>query len=741
MTFLSNGSAWGGFSGLVNFVIVFRLSAAFSTYWSAYSITTAMLGDWSGAAASVVAFCRNSKVEDRVVQDFLQTAVRLFSMLSACALQELSPREYAKVWGLQTIDPGCIDVKSLAALDGSRMRVDLCYHWIQQLLVDHQASGVLAAPAPIVGRCFAELGSGMGKFGDAKKHATTQFNFCYAQATKWLLIIYSMLTPLMMVQWSDWVFGAFAFTFLQLFFIWALDMITVILESPFESSNPNSIDMFVLQRNMNSALLLLLDPVTRAGPPTLEKNAAVKGVATWHHPNVWVRDFENLQKRDTVHKAALKIEGWQIQDGNSMKKNTPLETAVQVVEADPKRKSTCANCCRCCWGTPRQSEIAVCGRYITKRFGIIDGDLTAVLPVGIFSDRFLVAVPPTCCQLDGKNNQLQLQTKSGSPSTVIIKAIAIQDRHMLHTEAPSHWAPGDYQEFSYEYTDLVKAVYNSRQTRDSIPLSKVTKQAEMTADEEIEDAKAADRKSVGIEEMMTLKSYEVFVTQIVERCGVDRTIAEKEWFRRKAMPDKYDHGRDDKGSVTIELDIEKFMESRHNKQKKLEDSMASLDAAQSVGIIVDLEAAIDRVTNELPVFLEEERDKAKANIVAAETLLGEWRALDEALQKAFESDDISQLRVTLQDADKFGLKGERRESAARRLARVELSDAIASKDTARLKTAIALATGLGVEEGKEEAQAMLEHMTHEEFTVSGAGRVASSYTALIPGVANVENEV
>lgn len=66
--FLTDGTPWSGFSGFVSFVIVFRLSAAYSTYWSAYSMANAFLGDWSGAAASAVAMCRGSKASEEEVE-------------------------------------------------------------------------------------------------------------------------------------------------------------------------------------------------------------------------------------------------------------------------------------------------------------------------------------------------------------------------------------------------------------------------------------------------------------------------------------------------------------------------------------------------------------------------------------------------------------------------------------------------------------------------------------------------
>merc|ERR1711971_225873 len=230
------------------------------------------------------------------------------------------------------------DSKSLAILDGSSNRVDLCYHWIQQMVVDGQASGTIAAPPPIVGRVLGELCAGMSKFGNAKKHAIEQFPLPYAQATAWLLILYSTMLPMMMVQWSDWISGAFVFTFLQLFFIWALHSITIILERPFDTSNANHIDVFSLQRHMNEALLLLLNPETVAGPPMLQKHVSkADSDARAERSNRWPKQYNDLHKRDTVHKAALKKEGWHIKDESLSQSR--LDYSDEISERSASRSS------------------------------------------------------------------------------------------------------------------------------------------------------------------------------------------------------------------------------------------------------------------------------------------------------------------------------------------------------------------------------------------------------------------
>eukprot|EP00927_Polykrikos_kofoidii_P019521 TRINITY_DN19136_c0_g2_i1.p1 TRINITY_DN19136_c0_g2~~TRINITY_DN19136_c0_g2_i1.p1 ORF type:complete len:863 (+),score=176.51 TRINITY_DN19136_c0_g2_i1:52-2640(+) len=684
MAFVKSGPAWAGFNTLVNFVVVFRLSAAYSKFWSAYTTTAAMLGDWCCSATSVVSFCRQSTVDDQDLESFLQTIVRLFSMLSACALQELSPRQYLKICGLQTLDAGSIDATSLKALDGSPMRVELCYYWILQLFVDNQASGVIAAPPPIVSRCFAELQAGMGKFLDAKRHAQTQFNFPYAQSTRWLIIFYSGFMPLMMVQWSDWVSGAFAFTFLQLFFIWALYMITVILESPFDTSNPNSIDTFVLQRRVNSSLLLLLDPQTRSRPPVLEKSAD-KSKPRQPKRKKWMQDFAQMQKGDTIHKAALLVDGWQLVDDKVLSTGGQAEAFVDL-EAGSNLKSKCVRCCICCSSEAvKPSEIAISGRYCKKRFGIIDGDKTAVIPVCIRGDKLFVAVPFQCSQPKGASKLLEVETKSGSTSTVLIKAVSIQDRHKFHKQRAVKWSPGEYKDFAFEYQNLVSAVYSSKILGSSMPSSKVSMEEEIICDEEMDDAKAADKQAIGINAMVMLMSREVFCSHL-EKCGLSRDAAEKEWSRRKGLPRTYNQGHDADGNVTIELNVDLFKQECMNKKQRFKDSMDLLETAQNSGKLLDLEATVKMAAAELPRLLQEDSDLAMEELQRAESILAEWRALEKALDIACEERNVACLRLALQNAKSASLKSDSRAAAQELLRQLEMEEAQTTKNRAVLIT-------------------------------------------------------
>ncbi|CAJ1338376.1 unnamed protein product, partial [Effrenium voratum] len=632
--FLSDGTPWGGFSGFVSFVIVFRLSAAYATYWSAYTTANAFLGDWSGSAASAVSFCRGSKRSDEEVEVFLHKVIRLFSMLSACALQELSPRKSHQVWGLLTLNAGGIDEKSLALLDGSDQRVDLCYHWIQQTVVDAQNGSLFGAGAPLVARILAELSSGMGKFGDAKKHATTQFNFPYAQTCKWLLILYSALMPMMMVRWSDWASGAFIFTFVQLFFIWTLEAITIILENPFDTSNPNCIDIFQFQLGMNSSLLLLLNPRIREGPPGLAESALTGDMSG---------NYESLQKRDTVHKAILKKEGWQLADE-------------QELGADGEANSKC----RCCQGQPLPKEIARSASYCCIRYGIIDDQKTAAIAVGVFGEDLIIVVPPMSRKLRS-SALIRVQSVNGRATKVGVKKIAIQDRHKLHKE--HHWHSDDFEKFLFEYQDLAAAVYRAGPGIMSLPVSSVRRQEELAVEKHILEAKNADKEGLGIDQLNTLLTFEDFTARLVEEAGVTKAEADMEWNRRKNLPSEYEQEVDPQGRLVIELHMGRFKQRLAEAKKKeelrawnLANAREQIAAALQNGRVHFLEKAIQAAEVDTTMS-DEELAEAKARLAA-------WRKVDGELQEAIAVRKEAVVRKALDEADAAGLKNSNCDTAA-----------------------------------------------------------------------------
>eukprot|EP00929_Paragymnodinium_shiwhaense_P043155 TRINITY_DN22231_c0_g1_i1.p1 TRINITY_DN22231_c0_g1~~TRINITY_DN22231_c0_g1_i1.p1 ORF type:complete len:940 (-),score=241.92 TRINITY_DN22231_c0_g1_i1:303-3122(-) len=461
--------AWGGFNFLVGFVIVFRTSQAYGRFWDALNDTHKMLAEWFDAASCIAAFTRfNEEAESRDVEIFMHKMMRLFSMLSASALQELSDIGEHKVWGLETLDSSAIDIDSISSLDRSRCRVELLYQWIQQSIVEDLARGVLkTVPPPVAGRCFSELSAGMTKFQDAMKHAKVPFPFPYAQTTTVLLIFHWVLTPIVMVQWSGWTSGATVFTFVQVFTLWSLNAIAQGFEKPFMGQD-NDIDPIPLQEWMNTQLINLMEPRTRR-TPTID-------------PATFL-DVEVLRKRDTIHRSALLGEGWELK---SLK-----ATPSMLYDMDEEFKFRlcgwfckcccrlwccfCSNTCqrRCCWCLRRRSEetrakVAVSMRYSQKRYGVVDGKRTAVLTVGIFKNEIVVALPvgPEM----KASHVFRVTNLKEELCNVRMRKLPINERHGFLKVAPPAWNE-EYCDFPSGYNFRAEELVNAYTSQES---SKVT---------------------------------------------------------------------------------------------------------------------------------------------------------------------------------------------------------------------------------------------------------------------------
>jgi len=607
--------------------------------------------------------------------------------------------------------------------------VDLCYHWIQQLIVDSQRSGLLSAPAPMVSGMLAELSSGMSKFGDAKKHATTQFNFPYAQTCKWLLVLYSLLMPMMMVQWSDWISGAFIFTFVQLFFIWTLEAITIILENPFDTSDPNCIDVFQLQLGMNGSLLLLMNPRTRSGPPDLAEKSMSGDKEL---------DFDTLQMRDTPHKAILKKEGWILTDETELK-GTSQYFDIETGHGGKK----CCTCC--CHGPELPKEIARSATYCTTRYGIIDDKKTAIIAIGIFGDELVVAVPPTSFGLS-KSAKITVQTVSGRSTKVGVKKISIQDRHKLHKH--HEWHSDDFEDFAFEFQDLPAAVYAAGPAILSLRVSPVRRQEEIAVQKRIDEAKMADKQGLGIDQINHLQNFEDFTEALMKECGLTEDEAALEWNRRKNKPTEFDHEQDPEGRLMIELDIKLFKahlaETKRKEKEQAQRLQAARDEIQNAscsGHIEKLEKAI-QVAEVDTSMTDEELNEFRQ-------LLQAWRDADAALCEALQSRRKPMVRAALDLAEKVKLNNDKC-SKGRSLwqdlvvedAQLELSTAMGVGEIENLRATIdkARADMEGIsEKGLKEAQQQLESWQTAEEVLKKAceGKGPHELKSALDGAAHV----
>lgn len=268
---LRDNAAWGGFSFLVGFLIVFRTSQSYNRFWDGCTSTHHMRAEWFDGCSSLLAFTRHSKAEKEVISAFQNTLVRLFSMLHAAALAEIEDsaggeeEDGREAFNFPLIDADGIDESSLLVVKQSGSKVELIFQWIQQLIVENISTGVLSIPPPILSRSFQEIANGMVAFHDAMKISYIPFPFPYAQTCDFLLLLHWIIVPFVVCQWVTEPLWAAVFSFIQVFILWALNFIAEELENPF-GQDANDIDGLHMQEEMNEHLMLLMTPSTRKTP-------------------------------------------------------------------------------------------------------------------------------------------------------------------------------------------------------------------------------------------------------------------------------------------------------------------------------------------------------------------------------------------------------------------------------------------------------------------------------------------
>merc|ERR1719161_1503481 len=159
---------------------------------------------------------------------------------------------------LEMIDADAIHHESLIFFGACGAKIELCYHWIQRLMIRNIANGVINVPPPIVSRAFQELSNGVVKFHDASKIAEIPFPFPYAQTTLVLLSTHWVMTPFVMCTWTDRIALAGFYSFVTIFILWSLYAIARELEDPF-GNDDNDLDAEEMQHAMNTRLALLLN--------------------------------------------------------------------------------------------------------------------------------------------------------------------------------------------------------------------------------------------------------------------------------------------------------------------------------------------------------------------------------------------------------------------------------------------------------------------------------------------------
>lgn len=278
---LGDMASWIPFvAALITLILSVRIQRAVARYWEGASLLHQMQGEWFESASCLFAFSRKAlKTKEKETLIFRQTLIRLLSMMSASALEEIHPNPDAEY---DVIDREGLDGDTLfylqEAKDGMGFnREQVLLHMTQVLITEAFESGVLDIPAPILSRVYQTLSRGYVHFINARKISWTPFPFPMAQAITTFLAAFSFLLPVCLTAVYDGSLAVpFLLTFISMLFLFTLNFAAVELEIPF-GDRDNHLPLHTFQGDMNRSLLMLINENSDAVATVCEHVTTAEG--------------------------------------------------------------------------------------------------------------------------------------------------------------------------------------------------------------------------------------------------------------------------------------------------------------------------------------------------------------------------------------------------------------------------------------------------------------------------------
>merc|ERR1719424_1176708 len=255
-------SAWGGFTFILGFLIVYRSQKAYDRWWEGGTLLQQLRGEWFNAYSCLVAFCNTAPEKKGEVIQFQQQLVRMFSLLYGCALTQVSVMEENtfELVGLEGLD-----VESVRFLETCEDKCEIALQWIQKLIVEAERSQTLKIAPPILSRVYNELGNGIVNLNNARKITEFPIPFPLAQMTMVMLITHAIFTPLLTAATVSTKGWAGILTFTVIFSYWSILYIALELEMPF-GDDPNDLPLRDMAKDMNTSLRKMLEPLSQQVP-------------------------------------------------------------------------------------------------------------------------------------------------------------------------------------------------------------------------------------------------------------------------------------------------------------------------------------------------------------------------------------------------------------------------------------------------------------------------------------------
>jgi len=221
-----------------------------------------MSTEWLDAVGSIISFVKISKRPASEKEHYEAILCRLFCLLHAVAMEDLCSLEDEH---FRLLDIEAINVEDLYFLRTQKKEHSACgkvhvvIQWVKLHIIQGIDAGLLAAPPPILGRVYQEVGAGMMHYHRAQEISMWPFPFPYAQLSVFLVFLHACLTPLIMMQWTMSSPAAGILTFASVLCFAALNYISVELESPF-GEDSNDLPVYALHNDFVDGILAMLNP-------------------------------------------------------------------------------------------------------------------------------------------------------------------------------------------------------------------------------------------------------------------------------------------------------------------------------------------------------------------------------------------------------------------------------------------------------------------------------------------------
>eukprot|EP00927_Polykrikos_kofoidii_P079577 TRINITY_DN7635_c0_g2_i2.p1 TRINITY_DN7635_c0_g2~~TRINITY_DN7635_c0_g2_i2.p1 ORF type:complete len:758 (+),score=115.81 TRINITY_DN7635_c0_g2_i2:167-2440(+) len=271
---MSQSAVWSILVAVLGILLGFRTNKAYARFWEGTTLVQQMRAEWFEACNNLVAFSKMALMKSpkdlqtrNLVKKFQYTLIRLVSLMHGAALRQVTggDGEEFDVLDVHGLDDESMDYLGLECALHDINRVEVLLHWVQVLITDSIADGVLVVPPPILTRSYQTLSRGMVNLHNVRKLADVPFPFPLSQIIIVLLLVQTCVTPLLVAALLQSMPGVFIITFLPMFGMWSITLISGELEQPF-GQDPNDLPLAELQFEMNNSLLMLLDERSQVTP-------------------------------------------------------------------------------------------------------------------------------------------------------------------------------------------------------------------------------------------------------------------------------------------------------------------------------------------------------------------------------------------------------------------------------------------------------------------------------------------